>query len=69
MSGVLSRCKKLFGGKKEVSKLSCPKCHCMLPDHDKNCPDYPQEWKECKHVIDIKKEPSGCCLKCGCPIC
>jgi len=42
---------------------ACPKCRAM-GDHDKSCPDYPKEWKECKeHVAD----KSGICVKCGCP--
>lgn len=47
----------------------CPLCK-FMGDHVRDCPNEPKAWKERKeHYIDLSKDPSGCCLKCGEPIC
>lgn len=47
---------------------ACPVCH-VMGDHAKDCPNYPKEWQDHTHEIDLEKDPSGCCLICGCPVC
>lgn len=45
---------------------ACPKCH-QMGSHSDDCPNFPKEWKECKHIVNYPYG-DGCCLKCGMPI-
>lgn len=46
----------------------CPVCK-FVGDHRSGCPREPEEWRTYRHEISLVRDPSGCCIKCGKPIC